>query len=360
MSRRILVCLVSLMLFGVACGERVLNPVDQARGILTRTETKARRFIYNEGTGENRISVVGIILDDYGYRARISINGEATIDEVALDDALAIRFLKPEAISDFLAEATTPPAGEAFNALRSRRWVLDRSGAPDLTRPGFQARTIGEDPTLDGLTVFDLYRKAINESEGVAKYNPQALTYVAGEDPFPKPEEGSEVERFDLIPALLRPVTGSPNDTLPDAPNFRRMSMYVKDGVVLRILESIDLSFRLTELQEALDLDLTEAQARQFLERGMDALNELRTSRGLEPIRPRTMSYQLVDIGKPAKVELPSDFIEGSLSFLRNRGKGAGTLPTGGTSAPTAGTGTTSPAEPGEATEPPASQPPGA
>lgn len=332
----ILSLVLSFLLTFAACGRTsLLTPVQQVRGVIRRTETEPRRFVYKEASEGRQVNVVGVIQDDYSYRARVSINGQPVLDEVAVDDAIAMRFLAPELIADFVTESPNPAGGESFEALRSRRWVLDRAGAPDLTRPGFQERSLGVDPVIDALTVFDLIEVVIREAAGIRKYNPQALDYVEREDRFPKPAEGSDVERYDFPPPPLAPITGAPDDVLPDAPNFRRMSFYIKDGLALRVLETIDLQFRVKELTEALDLNERAEESRRFLSRGVASINDLRLSRGLKPIRLRTMSFELVDVGKTAKIDLPADFVEGDLSLIRNRGKAAGNLSTGGRSAPT-------------------------
>lgn len=327
---------LSFLLTGVACGRTsLLTPVQEVRGVIRRTEAEPRRFVYKEASEGRQVNVIGVIQDDYSYRARVSINGQPVLDEVAVDDTIAIRFLTPELMADFVTESPNPVGGETFEALRSRRWVLDRAGAPDLTRPGFQERSLGVDPVIDALTVFDLVEVVIKEAAGIRKFNPEALDYVEQEDRFPKPAEGSDVERYDFPPPPLAPITGAPDDVLPDAPNFRRMSFYIKGGLALRVVETIDLQFRVKELTEALDLNEQAGETRTFLSKGVASINDLRLARGLKPIRLRTMSFEFVDVGKAAKIDLPTDFVEGDLSLIRNRGKAAGNVSTGGRAART-------------------------
>jgi hypothetical protein len=55
----------------------------------------------------------------------------------------------------------------------------------------------------------------------------------------------------------------------------------------------------------------------------IDALNTIRTGQGQDPIRLRTMSYNLKDLGDTVKVDMPTEVVETSLSLLQNRGRPA-------------------------------------
>jgi hypothetical protein len=215
---------------------------------------------------------------------------------------------------------------EAIANLRARRWVTDPIGAPELTAAA-QKRRLGDDPVLDALTVLSYVEASMGEAESVKRFNPEALDYIAREDKFPKPDKKSGVSRFDLKPRrIVRPSQGTPGGGLPEAVNFRRMSVYVKDGLVIKVLEDVDVLSRIDRLISAYAIKLPSGLSpAEAAAQAMAGVNRQRKLQGADPIRVRQMSLELLDSGKVESVDLPSDTIEADLSLLRNRGRAANT-----------------------------------
>lgn len=321
-----LLLLVGLGASSVACAGDAMTAEDRVKAALAKTFSQPRSFIYQEQGIEADVIVRGVIQDDYRYKARVTIEGEEAIDEVAVDDALAVRFLEPEAVTSYLRQGgpASPPSLETLNLLQSRHWVVDPTGAPDLTAPGLQRLRVGQDHVLDALTVSAYVDKALQEAEEVARFNPEAIDYIEREDHFPKPEQGSPVVRYDVKPPEIPPFAGG-GTTLPEVRHFRKMSIYIRGGEVIQMMEEIDLASRYDRLVEALDLEIPGGlSGGQRLAFAVDALNQLRTTRRSEPIRIRRMSLEIIDLGEENLIELPADAAVGSLAFLPNRGRGAG------------------------------------
>jgi hypothetical protein len=325
--------LIPFALSFLGCGGETQTAEERVQSAIRRTQAQSRSFIYQDQGVEAEVAVRGVIQDDYRYKARVSFGGNDTLDEVAVDDALAVRFLDPEAVDDYLlrAGATAAPSGETLGLLRSRRWVRDPTGAPDLTSPSIQRLSVGQDHVLDALNVFLYVENAIQEAETVARFNPEALDYIEKEDRFPRPKEGSPVMRYDLRPPEIPPFAGV-GATLPDIRHFRKVSVYIKGGEVLQVMEEIDLASRYDRLVEALDLEVpAQLSGGERLAFAVDALNQLRSTRRTAPIRIRRMSLEVIDLGKPNLVQLPDSAVDASLSLLANRGRGAGARAQAGT-----------------------------
>ena len=333
------IALATLPILTISC-RRTETGEQRVRAAIRRTETQSRQFVYKEtlkesveGGSGGSVGVLGLIQDDYAYKARLFYNGEASLDELATDDSLAVRLLRPEALADLLVAPSQVAAGNVggdpvLEALNTRHWVKDPLGAPDLTLPGLQTRKIGDDPVLDSLTALSEVERAMALAAAVRVFNPEAIDYQARDDKFPKPESGSGLIRYDLIAPEIQNLTGSTEDRLPDAANFRRMSVYVKNGLIVEVREDIDFATRLRRLSEALNFDLGlepgETPSPRVVLGAVQLLNRQRVARGIDPIRFRTMSIEFRDVGKPVEITFPTDAIEGSLSILRNRGRGAG------------------------------------
>jgi hypothetical protein len=241
------------------------------------------------------------------------------------------------------ATSTSDTGGsDALQALQSRQWVLDPVGAPSVTGASDPKRQLGQDPVVDSLTVFQYVDTAIRDAYDVHIFNKEALDYKAKEDPFPPPKKGSGVKRYDLVaPFLPKPNQAGANQAVPSAANFRKLAVYVKDGKVIQILERIDVVARLKDMARIYGVKFPAGQSpAQQAEFAIGVVNVLRTGQGNEPIRIRTMSLDIRDLGTSERVTLPDGAISGNLSFLRGRGKAAATATPG--SDPSATTATTS------------------
>lgn len=344
--------LATLVIVGVALGAcaREEGEGEEVRAFLDATSVEAHRFIYTETTPSGVETVVqGIIEDDFRYKARMVVNDKPVLDRVVHDDAAAVRFLEPEVLGKYLdkkvvseVDTETDREGiDVFAALQSKRWVLDPAGAPPLLRSAEAENDNGVDPIFDALELIGRARDLSFVRNAFVEYNPNSIspTYRSDEDPFPRPEEGSDVVRYD-VPQIPFPKTVDAGQVvLPAEGNFRKFSLYVKDGKVIRVAESIGLSPTVLEdfesymvqlITETTPPEVSEGfrstlagldgqEKGQFL---LDSVNTFRELRGDPLLRFRTAVYELLDIGDPTlMVELPAEeTIRGDLAVLVNLG----------------------------------------
>ncbi|MFZ6003528.1 MAG: hypothetical protein ACOYXM_06280 [Actinomycetota bacterium] len=344
---------LAVLLALTACGKQEKDS-EEVREFIDASDTLARRFVYTEETKERTIVVQGLVEDDFRYKTKVVQDGSDVLEAVVSDDSVAVRFLDPELIGAWMDEEVASEVDQAtdlegigvLDALRARRWVLDAGGAPPVARSAEQLETQGDDPLLDALTALS-YVRDIAEAKDLTpmiKYNPEAIspTYRADEDPFPVPEEGSGVERYDVyqpkLPSAAQATSGS-QAVLPSALNFRKLAVYVKDGRVIQVSEHIGLTPRLLDDLGSYMLQLIDTTAPEnirrdfrarvdrlrgeelgeFLLQGLNAIIEIA---GDEPIRFRSMTLELRDLGADdIDVELPGETIRGSLAVLKNLGR---------------------------------------
>jgi hypothetical protein len=320
-----------------ACGNPDKEALDQLRAAMARTKRQPQRFEYRELNvlTDQETVVKGVVADDFRYKARLEVNGQPVMDEVVSDDAVADRFFVPEGIALLArkepvaaAEPTTPQASsmDVFRALQAKRWVLDPAGAPSKYASTEERRHLGDDPIYDAQTVFD-YVDAVSRKMPVRKFNEDALDYKPKEDPFPKPTKASKVVRYDFlrspVPRPADAASGGGNQAVPDSPNFRKMSVYVKDGIVIRVLEQMDVASRLKDIERNYDIKL-QGDTKARIKTAIEAIDAVRKAQGQnEPIRVRTMELRLADVGAKQDVTLPKEPVVGSLIGLINRGKPA-------------------------------------
>jgi hypothetical protein len=175
--------------------------------------------------------------------------------------------------------------------------------------------------------VFAYVERAINEAVRVIEFNEESLEYREDEDPFAKPESGSGVERYDLdrpkLPKASETGTGA-NQVIPDTRHFRKMSVYVKDERIIKVVEKIDVESRLEDLEKIYDTKFPKDFSQSDLAIiAIEALNAIRTGQGQDPIRLRDMEYSLKDLGTDVKVDMPADTMKAGLALLQNRGRPA-------------------------------------
>jgi hypothetical protein len=345
---------------GLSACSGATDAEKRLRTALRNTEKLSNTFLYKETVhdkaGDHDTDVRGLVEDDFRYKARVAEDGKPVLDEVVSDDALAVRFLDPTAMGRFLRKpvkakqggsgvggggsASTPepagtPAGaggtpgepSAAEVLATRRWVLDSAGAPSAFSTANADLTLGDDPIADAREVFAYVDRAINEAVRVVEYNPESLEYRKDEDPFPTPAAHSGVTRYDFerptLPKASQTGSGS-NQVTPDTRHFRKMSVYVKDKRVIRVLEKIDVESRLKDLARIYDTKFpTDRAPAEVAAIAVEALNVIRTGQGQDPIRMRDMELSLKDLGTEVKVDMPTDTIKGSLALLENRGRPA-------------------------------------
>jgi len=365
-----LVALLGLTIVLPACGK----PNEQKlklQAAIRRTDALAFRFVYEdrrpelpsflvpptkpgEPTGPvPKDSIVqGLIEDDFRYKARVALDGNGAFEKVVSDDTLAMRFLDPARLPSLVDRSvlgiantkTDVPGVSVVEALKAQRWVVDPVGAPSLVGITNADRKLGIDPINDSLSVFDYVMACIDQALRVEKFSKDSLdpAYRPTEDPFPKPDNGSGVTRYDLRRPKLPPVgavSGSSRDNIPAPKHFRKMAIYVKNGRVIQVLERIELTGKsLTEFidynkaflrEQGLTTKQIDEQTKQLsaipeAQLGTYLLGGLSlglSQSGGEPIIQRAMSLDLQDIGAPNRVDLPQqDVVKGSLAIIVGAG----------------------------------------
>ena len=342
---------VSIAASLAGCGKKEAKAKDTVVNAVHKTEQLARKFVYEDQTPTRKTSVVGLVEDSYRYQVRLSVNGVPIEEEATDDDGLAARSLAPDLLGALLTTApansgvaaapASVPSGlstdaqKSVTALQQGQWVKDPTGAPSLAVSPDDKRKQGDDPVFDALTALDYVERAVNASEAVTKFNPDSLepTYKPSEDPFPKPKVGAKTQRWDLKQfSIPKPDSFSSTGAqiVPSVVNFRKMAIYIQDGVIVEVREVIDVQHRLPDLirDYKIPSNTTAQQA-------VDALNRVRVGQGNDPLRLRSMVLDLRDVGRVNKVEMPTDAVTGSLSVLKYRGKTARVAST--TGAPASG-----------------------
>lgn len=292
-------------------------------GALYRTTSVARTFSYAETAGGTQTEVSGAIADDYRYQLAATINQLPAEAEVVDDDARALQV----GDSTLLTRLTSPGA-PVPSPLTAGQWVVDPTGASQLFSAGQSRPVVGTDPVYDALDVIDYVRAAIAQSAGVELFDPEATNYRKQSDPFPKPKDG--VLRYDVDPPAVPQVDaitaqgGRPLDTR----YFRRMSIYVHDGMVVEIREEIsvlnfledprsELASRISEYGFNLPNGPPSVQAT-FLANALDALD---TRLGLPAVRERDLDVTFSNLGAPPTVTMPAGASTGSLAGIGDYGQ---------------------------------------
>jgi hypothetical protein len=355
--RRILTSgLLVVTALGLAGCKGATDAEKRLREALRNTEKLSNTFLYQETVhdkaGNHETDVRGLVEDDFRYKVRVASDGKPVLDEVVSDDAIAVRFLDPASMGRFLrkqstakqsgsgvggsgapaadagadqSSSRTPGEPTAAEILTSRRWLLDSSGAPSAFAAANADQTLGDDPVADARAVFAYVARAIDEAVRIVEYNPESLDYRKDEDPFETPKDGSGVTRYDFerpnLPKASQTGTGS-NQVTPDTRHFRKMSVYVKDKRIIRVVEKIDVESRLDDLEKIYDTKFpTDRPKADVAAIAVEALNVIRTGQGQDPIRMRDMEYSLKDLGTDVKVDMPADTLKGSAALLQNRGR---------------------------------------
>ena len=356
--RRIGLCgLLVVTALGLSGCRGATDAEKRLREALRNTEKLSNTFLYKETVhgraGAHETDVRGLVEDDFRYKARVALDGKPVLDEVVSDDAIAVRFLEPGAMTRFLRKSTTArqsgsgvggsapapepaadaggdaPPGEpsAAEVLTTRRWLLDPAGAPAAFASADTDQKLGDDPIADARAVFAYVERAIGQAVRIVEFNPESLDYRRDEDPFETPKDGSGVIRYDFerpnLPKASETGSGA-NQVTPDTRHFRKMSVYVKDERIIRVVEKIDVESRLDDLAEIYDTRFpTDRPQSEVAAIAVEALNVIRTGQGQDPIRMRDMEFSLKDLGTDVKVDMPTDTMKGSLALLQNRGRQA-------------------------------------
>ncbi len=330
-------CAGLLAVTATACAEKDENK-KALQKIIERTESLANRYLYREEIPGRVVLVRGLVEDDFRFKARLSVDNRDILDEVVSDDTLAVRFLEPSFLEGFIkSDPSSSP--NALAGLQTRRWVLDAGGAPPIGSQAIDERILGIDPIVDSLSVLQYVRLAVGQSGKIDKFNNEALDYKPAEDPFPKPKEGSGIIRWDVKPPNLpradaQDASGQADVRLAKVPHFRKLAVYVKGGRVIQVREEIGAKGKFLDSvetyvraiakdnsEEAEDAILaglasvkTEEDRALFL---LAAVDGALLSAGEDLVRPRTMLFELRDLGATdVKVELPTEVVPAKLGFF--------------------------------------------
>ncbi len=357
-QRRTWLLVLAPLLLVAACGEKTYDSERVAR-IVDDTRPNPYRFTYEVELAAGTYEVAGIIEDDLRYKLQLSVNGTPAMEQIVVDDAVAVRFFDRDLIPTLIDENATAsadlvtdvPGATVVDALGAQRWVLDEVGAPALLADTAAATETGDDtdvegaddPLLDARNVLG-YLREVATAQWMQKWDPDSLepTYRTDEDPFPAPEEGSGIERYD---AILRPL---PNPGQAEQGtqaqffsymNVRRLAIYTKNGHILSAREVIELTPRqvddvydyTTRILELNAPGLVEDFQRSYRQLPpekrpqmiLDSVNVFRKNVGQSQLRYRRMSFDIEDLGdRSLRVSLPTDeVVHGSLAVLRNMGR---------------------------------------
>jgi hypothetical protein len=325
---------------------------DDVLGAIDRTAAVARSFDYAASDGRQRIDVKGNIADDVTYQLDATTAGRALASLVVVDDAAALRVSDPALVTTLehagpgpAPVAGTPAAGGATPApasagatatrldqagteaaLRTGGWVVDRSGARAVTAVP-ASESARDDPLYDALDVLGYTRRAVSDSSLVVDFNPESPYYQPRLDTFPRPAPGEH--RYDVLGPGLPPkaadtIAGLNASNAPHTPYFRRMSVYVRDGMVSRVEESISITSRLldpsSQLQDRLqDYGVTAGEGTSPAVQAA-ALKRKLAGAGVV-ITEGTTSVRFTGLGTAAPVSLPADATAGTLQHIGNHGQ---------------------------------------
>lgn len=254
--RRLVLVFTSLALILSGCNVGQTENIDIVLDALDRIENSERRYVYTEVLAEDGTETVveGTVEDDLRYHAKASVNDDPIYEQIVSDDALAIRILDNSKIPSVDAIAALTGSQVIGDLLRSGDWVLDHGAAPPLNPPLTSEGTIaiGVNPVLDASYFVEYIRRSIDEGSGVWKWNEEDLfvynDFYGGKtgDPFEPAARDSGLARYDVLPPGLpaRSERGT-QSALPGAAEFRKMAIYIKDGLVIRVTEFIDIVSRI-------------------------------------------------------------------------------------------------------------------
>lgn len=300
--RRVFPLLLVGLLVAPACGEP-FRPRERTLGFVTTTERLAKQYVYTEEAAGKKVAVSGRIEDALRYQQTLRLEGSDVLEEIVSDDTIAVRVMDAVKLPAFASG--TVAAGEhplVIETLRSGGWVLNPSGAPPLEGSKVGEGGPGADPLLDAVSVLRYVRNAIQQAANVKQYREDDLdpAYRPAYDPFPKPDDKAGIRRFDLIrTALPLPdqALGGGLAAFPKTSTFRKMAIYVKGEVIVRVLEDIDVDGH---------EDFVEARQK-GRKRVLSLLGAIKSGQAQERIRPRKMSVAFTFPGGKIAIRTPDD-----------------------------------------------------
>lgn len=302
------VALISVLVMG-GCTSRVTDE-QELRGFIAATEKLSRRFVYLTDDDEVKTQIRGSVEDDLRSQVLWSEDEAEILERVVSEDAMAVKVTKPDRFESLRTGALVGGSLIVTDVLRTGGWVLDPGGAPPLVTRTDNARAnlVGQDPMQDSINIFKYAKRAIDEAGSVIEFNENSLTYRPDLDPFEKPNRSLGIKRYDLVRVPL-PGKSARNQLLPGPGSFRKMSWYIKDGKVIKIVEQIDI-----ESHE----DFVEARVKKDPRKAylLDMEKGVKAGGGRTPVIERQMSIAFTNLGAVVKVTMPSDALTASLAGL--------------------------------------------
>lgn len=305
--RRFLSVLILLAIFGPGC-TRDQSDNQELQDAMDDTRNLSRRLEYESIQDGITTKVDGEVQDTLRNRLLWREDGTEVLERVVIDDSVAVRIINPSKVPA-LTPTTVGGSVLVADALKQSRWVLDPSGAPPLLPPKRReegANLIGTDPLRESIDLFHYFDSAIEAANGVVELNPDSLEYRADLDPFPHPKFDIGMKRYDLNRVPLPPRSNR-QQPLPLVGSFRKMSFYVLDGKIVKVLEKIDVRGHEDFLAAREDKNKAWKLAM------MQAVLEGRTD---PPFKERDMAVQFKDLGEPIKLESPPEALLASLGGL--------------------------------------------
>lgn len=362
--RRLGALLLVLIVVTAACGKRADAEKDVTAAI-RKTETQPRGVAYEHVLEDGTTTRVDLLVtDDYRYKAQVTVDGQAALDVVVRDDALAVRVIDVDAAAEAVGEAiaaataagagpqtglpgvpgaepvvpvppaggeggdapaTAPPTREVIQALETRNWVTDPTGAPELfSATAGRVLEEGEGgiiaPVLEALRGLQQVESALQQAAAISRFNEENPNYDPRADTFAKPERGSSVIRYDLFaPPLPNPnqsLNAGSSENLPDEQHFRRMSIYVNDGEVVNVAQAVEINPRLLDdIEGRFDIPLPDDEE-QAAAIAVETLNTQRQAAGLDLIEIGELSLEIVDVPGTEAIVLPAEGVTGNLKGL--------------------------------------------
>jgi hypothetical protein len=290
-----------LLITGVACQDSGAG--DRIRRLVNGIESASLAYQYKDETSMGALEIRGVIEDTFRHHEHLYIDGREVAEQVVNDDSLAVRILDFSAVPGGAGISGDASQTDTIQALLRGEWVVDPFGAPSLVRPPEGPAAVGQDPLADALNVGVYFAQAVDAAIDVVLFNPDSFDYRPAEDPFPRPKKAEGETRYDLA---RPPLPRQDDQTLPGAAPFRKMSLYVKGGQLVRVLEDINV---------AAHEDIKRARRNGRPEYLLDMVKAIRAGEGTERIRERRMEW-IVLARDNVSITFPQTFVTGKLGPL--------------------------------------------
>lgn len=295
-ARRVIILVVVLGLVSGACGGRREDEA-KLRGFLSKAEVRPRTFVYTEAARDRWFEVKGAVADDLRYKLTLASPQGVVIEAIVQDDAIAVRLPNPGLLNTPGVSFGNPAT---FALLRSGKWVLDPTGAPQLSKSRRNEDPLAPpDPLEVGVRLFRGIRLEMGQASQIKRFNLEDIEYKPSEDPWEYPVEEELEERYDLIRPRLpkREEEVQQGQATITESNFRKISIFAHKAVIERVCEMVDV-----EGHEEF-VKLRERGARNpFLE---SIKEQIVSGKFPTPVRPRS-TYVSVKYPSHVQVKMPA------------------------------------------------------